>query len=68
MLVSITEDERRVVIGAYRDAVRAGCGRAECYRAGVEALQELWPEVAKHHAASHAVAVIADHLGLDRMA
>jgi hypothetical protein len=66
--IVLSEIERKRVVTAYNKAVRDGCSRAECYRAGVDALQELWPEVARQHAATHAVTVIADHLGLDRIA
>jgi hypothetical protein len=68
MPTRLTAEERSAVVVAFDTMQRAGGSRVDCYRAGVEALQRLWPRTPKSRAAIIAVATVAEHLGLDHVA
>jgi len=60
----LSDPERRIVKEAYRGAVDAGASRRECYLAGIQALQRLYPEVKRELIAHWAIAAIAEDLPL----
>ena len=56
--VIVTPDVTNAVLGAFNGAREAGRPPVECYRAGVKAWRERFPDQAPEYAAKQAVALI----------
>jgi hypothetical protein len=59
-----TRAERQIVIDAYSKADAAGRSVADCYVAGVDALQRLCPGLARHVVATEAVRILTTDTSL----
>jgi hypothetical protein len=56
--VLVTQDVADAVLAAYNEAREAGKPPVDCYRAGVKAWRDRYPDQAPEYAAKQAVALI----------
>jgi hypothetical protein len=58
MVFRVTDDERRYIVAAYREASLAGKRSPDCYVAAIDALHRLHPKLDRALLASAVVRVI----------